>query len=84
MTEISGVRWNIGGLRDKRGTWWKHVYKGTVEETMRHELLLMDSALYLKILLSHQKGRWSNLELDNTRGMCHEIKYHSGNILNPI
>ena len=69
MTEISGVRYNIGGLRDRRGARWKYAYKGTVEETMRHELVLMDSALYLKILLSHPMGRGSNLELDNNWGM---------------
>ena len=32
---------------------------------MRYGLLLMDSALYLKILLSHPMGRESNLKLDN-------------------
>ena len=51
---------------------------------MRHELLLMDSTLYLRILLSHPMGRWSNLELDNNWGMIHEIKHHSGEILNPV
>ena len=84
MTQISGVRYSIGGMRDKRGARWKYVYKGTVEETMRHQLLLMDSALYLKILLSHPMGRGSNLELDNNCGMVCKIKHHSGNILNPI
>ena len=60
------------------------MYIKELEETMRHELLLMDSTLYLRILLSHPMGRWSNLELDDNCGMIHKIKHHSGNILNPI
>ena len=31
--------------------------KGTVEENIRHELILMDSTLHLELSLSHPRGK---------------------------